>query len=596
MINNRIMALREAMKENNIYAYIIPSEDFHQSEYVGDYFKSRQFITGFSGSAGFALITEDEAYLWTDARYFIQAEMELKGSEVILQKMGEEGVPTIGEFLSKNLPESANIGFDGRTVSLSDGEYYYKIASDKKGNVIYNYDLVDKVWKDRPSLSKKKTFFLEEKYSGESSESKIKRIREKMKESNCNTHVIASLDDICWILNMRGDDIKFSPLVLSYLVLTDKEVYLFIDDSKIDEQVQKNLKRINAMIKPYDDVYDFVKGFNKNTSVLVDPRKMNYALYKNIPNEAVVIEKSNPSTLFKALKNEVELNNIRKSHVKDGVAWVKFMYWLKNNISDLHINEVEASDKLESFRKEQEGYLWPSFAPISGYKENAAIVHYSASEDTAKYLEPKGLYLSDTGGNYYEGSTDITRTLALGELTDIEREHFTLVLKSHINLALANFLKGSCGYALDILARKPLWDHNLNYNHGTGHGVGYLLNVHEGPAGIRYMINPLRDEKHPLELGMLLTNEPGIYIKDSHGIRIENEMIVVESVKNDYGQFYRFEQCTFVPIDLDAIDVRLLSDSEREYLNKYHDMVFDKVSPFLSEEESEWLKIYTRHI
>ncbi len=596
MINNRIMELRQAMMEKKVFAYIVPSEDFHQSEYVGDYFKSREFITGFSGSAGFALITQEKSYLWTDARYFIQAEIELKGSEVILQKMGKEGVPTLFEFLEKNLPESANIGFDGRTVSLSAGEKYYELASKKNGNVIYEYDLVGQIWKDRPSLSKKKTFFLDESYSGEGSKSKIQRIREKMKENNCNTHVIASLDDICWILNMRGDDIKFSPLVLSYLVITDTDVYLFMDESKIDEGVRSNLEGIDAIIKPYDEIYNFVKGFNKDTSILIDPRKTNYALYKNIPSESRIVEKSNPSILFKAMKNETELNNIRKSHLKDGIAWVKFMYWLKNNIKDLHINEVEASDKLESFRKQQDGYLWPSFAPISGYADNAAIVHYSASEDTAKYLEPKGLYLSDTGGNYYEGSTDITRTLALGEISDIEKEHFTLVLKSHINLALANFLKGTYGYTLDILARKPLWDHNLNYEHGTGHGVGYLLNVHEGPSGFHYLMNPSRGETRPLEVGMLITNEPGIYIKNSHGIRIENEMIVIESVKNEYGQFYQFEQCTFVPIDLDAIDVSLLSDSERKYLNNYHSMIFEKVSPFLTKEESKWLEVYTRPI
>ncbi len=596
MINDRIIALRSAMKENNIDTYIIPSEDFHQSEYVGEYFKSREFITGFSGSAGFAVVTQDEAHLWTDARYFIQAEIELKGSEVILEKMGEEGVPTLTQFLNAKVADGKNIGFDGRTVSLKSGEAYSLIAKNKGGQVIYNLDLIDTIWTDRPSLSKKETFFLEEKYSGESSESKIKRVREKMKEQGCNTHVIASLDDVCWILNMRGDDVKFSPLVLSYLVLTDKDVYVFMDESKIDSKVRANFETIHAIVKPYDAVYDFVKEFNQDNIVLVDPRKMNYALYKNISSDATIVEGSNPSIVFKSMKNEVELNNIRNAHLKDGIAWVKFMYWLKNNINELDIHEVQASDKLESFRKEQEGYLWPSFGPISGYKENAAIVHYSAEEKTAKKLKPKGLYLSDTGGNYYEGSTDITRTLALGELSEIEREHFTLVLKSHINLALANFLKGTCGYALDILARRPLWDKNLNYNHGTGHGVGYLLNVHEGPAGIRYMINPNGNEQYPLSLGMVITDEPGIYIKDSHGIRIENEMIVVESVKNEFGQFYKFEQCTYVPIDLDAVEISLLSDSEKEYLNNYHDMVFKKVSPFLSEEETEWLKIYTRHI
>lgn len=596
MINERLSKLRSLMSKHNISAYIVPSEDFHQSEYVGDYFKARAFISGFTGSAGMAIITGNEAHLWTDGRYFTQAEIELKNSEYILEKSGTAGVLTPIEFLKRHLKTGENIGFDGRTVSVDGGYSYEELAKAKNSKIIYDLDLVGEVWNDRPSLSKEKAFFLPLKYSGESSESKIKRIRDEMANIGANTHLIASLDDICWILNIRGKDVSFSPLLLSYAVITENDFHFFVDKSKFDNELIDYLNSLKITLHDYDSVYDFVKSFNEKNKILLNPSKLNYTVFKNIPDSSTLIKKMNPSTLFKACKNETELKNIRNSHIKDGVAWVKFMRWLKDNVGKIEITEIDASDKLESFRKEQDGYLWPSFSPISGYGANAAIVHYSASPESEAKLQAKGLYLSDTGGNYYEGSTDITRTLALGELTKEERYHFTLVLKSNLNLGAAKFISGTSGYALDILARKPLWDRGLNFNHGTGHGVGYLLNIHEGPAGIRYAINPAIIDHHPIKEGMVITNEPGIYIAGSHGIRTENEMIAVLDEKTDFGVFMKFETCTYVPIDLDAIDFDLLNDEEKSLLNDYHKKVFDIISPFLSKDEIEWLKHYTRNV
>ncbi len=596
MINERIKSLRDLMNENKIDAYIVPSEDFHQSEYVGEYFKAREFITGFSGSAGLAIITMDEAHLWTDGRYFTQANIQLAGSEVNLQKMGVAGVPTPLEYLNDKMSDGATIALDGRCVSVSSGQAYCDMIANKNGKLIYNMDLIDKVWANRPELSKEKAFFLSEQYTGESTESKIARIRKEMLNNGADIHIVCGLDDVCWIMNIRGNDVKFSPLVLTYAIITQNEVHLFADRDKFDEKIMKNLESVNTILHPYDEIYNFVKTLDKNSVVLLDSSKLNYALYNDIPSEIKKVEKSNPSILFKATKNEVELKNIKNAHIKDGIAWTKFMYWIKNNIGKIEITEIGASDKLEDFRKEQDGYLWPSFAPISGYRSNGAIVHYSASEESNATLEPKSLYLSDTGGNYLEGSTDITRTLALGELTEEEKRNYTIVLKSHINLAMAKFLEGTSGYALDILARKPMWELGMNYNHGTGHGVGYLLNIHEAPSGIRYKINPALNETHPFVKGMIVTDEPGLYIEGRHGIRIENELIVVDYMQTEYGNFFGFEPCTYVPIDLDAVDISLLSDVEKEYLNDYHSNVYSIVSPYLTDEEKDWMKQYTRQI
>lgn len=593
MVNQRITELRKLMKAQGIDVYYVPSEDFHQSEYVGEYFKEREFISGFTGSAGAVVITQDEAYLWTDGRYFLQAENQLKPSCVGLKKMGEPGVEDIPEFFSAHLNKGSKLAFDGRCVSLLEGKEFEALAHAKSAELIYDLDLVGEVWKDRPEVSKEKAFLLEEKYTGESSASKIARIRKVMEEKGADYHIISALDDSCWIFNIRGNDVKYSPLVLSYSIIGKDEVYIFIDEEKLNDEIKAYLASLNPVYRPYNAIYEFVKDI-KNKTVLLDPNKMNYALYMNLDSSLELVEMRNPSIVFKAVKNDIEVKNMKEAHLKDGVAVTKFIYWLKQNIGKIEIDEIMASDKLEEFRAERGGYLWPSFAPISAYGANAAIVHYSASEESKSKLEAKGLYLSDTGANFYEGSTDITRTIALGALTEEEKKHYTLVLKSHIALASAKFLSGTSGYALDVLARKPFWDHDMNFNHGTGHGIGYLLNVHEAPSGFRYKINPARDEAYPIEPNMLITNEPGIYIANSHGIRIENVELMKKVSESEYGVFLGMESITLAPMEMAAIVPEMLSEEEKNYLNEYHKLVFDSISPYLTEEEAAWLKENTK--
>ncbi|MDY6045090.1 MAG: aminopeptidase P family protein [Peptoniphilus sp.] len=594
-MRQQVEQLLSLMKERDIDVYIVPSEDFHQSEYVGEFFKARAYVSGFTGSAGTVVATADEVCLWTDGRYFLQAADQLEGSGIRLQKMGQPNVPTVIEYIRDVLPEGGTIGFDGRTVSVADGAEYEGVAEEKEASIVYNMDLVGEFWNDRPPLSEKKAFELSTDITGESAESKLGRIREAMREKGCDTHIVASLDDVCWILNIRGDDILYSPIVLSYAIITLDEMILFIDENKLDEDMKSNLAALNVTIRPYNAIYEDVKALN-GRSILIDPSKMNYALYENIPEDNHVVEAANPSILMKAMKNETELKNMAIAHVKDGVAWTKFMYWLKHTIGKEEITEIGASDKLEAFRKEQDGYMWPSFAPISGYGEHAAIVHYEADEESDIPLEPKGLYLSDTGSNFREGSTDITRTIALGELTDEEIFHFTLVLKSHLALAMVKFPYGAHGYSLDYAARKPFWDEHLDFNHGTGHGIGQLLNIHEGPTGFRYKINIPKNEHHQIEEGMIITDEPGIYIAGKHGIRTENCLVVVEDEENEYGTWMHMEPLTLVPYDFDAVDVSLLSHEEIAYLNSYNQRVFKTISPHLTDEETEWLKKYTKEI
>ncbi|MGL6107523.1 aminopeptidase P family protein [Romboutsia sp.] len=595
-ILENLSKLRELMGNRNIDAYIIPSADNHQSEYVGDYFKSRAFISGFTGSAGTIVVTKDEAGLWTDGRYFIQADSQLSNSTITLYKMGEPGVQTIEEFLDSKIPENGILGFDGRVIAFQEGQSYERILAHKNVTISYSEDLIDLIWSNRPLLSEKPAFFLETKYTGESFASKLKRIRERMCKENVNTHIITSLDDICWLTNIRGEDVAFSPLVLVYAVITLENVHLFIDENKLTSEIKVELAKENVTTHPYNHIYEFVKGFNDSDTILIDPGKINYAICNNIPSASSKVESPNPTILFKAIKNKVELKNIRESHIKDGIAFTKFMYWLKQNIGKAEISEISASDKLELLRSEQEGFIGPSFAPISAYKDHAAMMHYSATKEVEYKLQPEHLYLTDTGGNYLEGTTDITRTLALGPISEELKTHFTAVVRGMINLSMAKFLYGSKGYNLDILARNPIWQLGIDYKCGTGHGVGYLLNIHEGPAGFRWQVVPSKNETANLEAGMVLTNEPGIYIEGSHGIRIENELEIKYAEKNEYGQFMNFEPVTVAPIDLDAIDPQQMNKAERDYLNKYHKFVYEKVAPSLSAEQKEWLKTYTREI
>ena len=596
MIKQRIENIRDLMKEKNIYAYIVPSSDYHQSEYVGDYFKSREFMSGFTGSAGTLIISMDEAGLWTDGRYFIQAENELKDSGIKLFKMGEEGVPTIEEYLLEKLPKNSTLGFDGRVMSVKEGQSLANKLAFKGINIEYKYDLVYDIWEDRCSLPTEKAFLLGTEYSGESFSDKLSRIRAVMKEKKATTHILASLDDIAWLFNIRGRDVKSNPVVLSYAVISIDSVYLFIDKNKIGEDIRAELSKENVQIKGYEEVYEFIKNIDENEVVLIDTSKVNYAIYNNIPSNVQKIEERNPSILFKSIKNEIELKNIRNSHIKDGVAFTKFMYWLKNNIGKIEITEISATQKLEEFRREQDKFIEPSFSTIAAYKDHAAMMHYSATEESNYKLEPRDLFLVDSGGQYFDGTTDITRTIALGPIPENVRKDFTNVVRGMIRLSKAKFLYGCRGYNLDILARGPLWEEGVDYKCGTGHGIGFVLNVHEGPNGFRWKVREDIDDSCILEEGMVTTNEPGVYVENSHGIRIENEIVVRKAEKNEYGQFMDFEVITFAPIDLDAIDESLILKDEKVYLNNYHKQVYDKISPYLNEEEKQWLKTYTREI
>ena len=559
MIKQRIENIRDLMKEKNIYAYIVPSSDYHQSEYVGDYFKSREFMSGFTGSSGTLIISMDEAGLWTDGRYFIQAENELKDSGIKLFKMGEEGVPTIEEYLLEKLPKNSTLGFDGRVMSVKEGQSLANKLAFKGINIEYKYDLVNDIWEDRCSLPTEKAFLLGVEYSGEGFSDKLSRIRAVMKEKKATTHILASLDDIAWLFNIRGRDVKSNPVVLSYAVITIDSVYLFIDKNKIGKDIRAELSKENVQIKGYEEVYEFIKNIDENEVVLIDTSKVNYAIYNNIPSNVQKIEERNPSILFKSIKNEIELKNIRNSHIKDGVAFTKFMYWLKNNIGKIEITEISATQKLEAFRREQDKFIEPSFSTIAAYKDHAAMMHYSATEESNYKLEPRDLFLVDSGGQYFDGTTDITRTIALGPIPENVRKDFTNVVRGMIRLSKAKFLYGCRGYNLDILARGPLWEEGIDYKCGTGHGIGFVLNVHEGPNGFRWKVREDIDDSCILEEGMVTTNEPGVYVENSHGIRIENEIVVRKAEKNEYGQFMDFEVITFAPIDLDAIDESLIS-------------------------------------
>lgn len=592
MINNRIEKLRSLMKEKDIFAYIIPSADYHQSEYVGEFFKGREFISGFTGSAGTVVITQEKAILWTDGRYFLQAEEELSTSCVELYKMGQENVPTTFEYIENEVPSGSKVGFDGRTISAAMGAILELNLAKKNITISYEDDLLNEIWEDRPALSDVKAFLLDIKYSGEDFTSKITRVREWMRENNTTTHILTSLDDIAWLFNIRGGDIKYNPVVLSYAVITLDKAILFVDENKLNDEIKTSFGEEVVEIKNYFEIYEFVKTINKEEIVLIDSNKISYSILKNIPAGVKVVNSMNPSTKFKAQKNSVEIENTKKAHIRDGVAVTKFMYWLKNNIGKIEITELSAADKITELRREQGKFIEESFGTIAGYASNGAIIHYSVTKESNITLKDRGLFLLDSGGQYFDGTTDITRTFALGELTEEEKYHFTTVARAMIRLSDVKFLHGVNGYYLDILARGILWNEGLNYNHGTGHGVGHVLNVHEGPNGFRLD----NKESAILEEGMITTNEPGFYKAGSHGIRLENEMLCVKGEKNEFGQFMEFEPITIAPIDLDAINVELMKEDEKAYLNEYHKMVFDTVSPFLTTEETNWLKEYTRAI
>lgn len=594
-VSRRIAELREQMAGRGIDVYLIPTADFHGSEYVDGYFKCRQFMTGFTGSAGTAVITMEEAGLWTDGRYFVQAGKELEGGEVKLFRMGAEGVPTLEQYLADKMPENGTLGFDGRVVNELMGEELEKKLAFKHVKLAYTEDLIGNIWRDRPQLPKKPVWLLEAKYAGKPAAEKIADLRKAMEEKKASVHILTGLDDIVWLLNIRGGDVPCTPVVLSYLIVTRSELLLFIDQDKLDEKVKSYLKENGVRILDYNEVYGVVGTF-KYERVLLEKAQTNYMICRSLDQTVTVIDAMNPTAKAKAVKNPVEIENMKKVHIRDGVAMVKFMYWLKHNIGKIEIDELSAAAYLDELRSGQEGNLGLSFNTISAYSDNAAMCHYSASEESNKKLMPRGLYLVDSGGQYYEGTTDITRTFALGELTQEERESFTLVACCMLRLLDVKFPYGCCGFNFDYAARELLWKRGLDFNHGTGHGVSYLGSVHERPNGVRWRVNPERQENAVFEEGMITSDEPGLYLEGKFGIRTENLMLCVKAEKNEFAQFMKFENLTWVPIDLDAIDIDCMEHHDRELLNEYHKKVYEKIAPHLMPAEAEWLKYVTREI
>ena len=593
-IPQRLSELRREMKARSIDIYVVPTADYHGSEYVGEHFKARQFITGFTGSAGTAVITMTEAGLWTDARYFLQAEAQLEGSGVTLYRMAEEGVPTIHEFLSEKLPQGGCIGFDGRTVSGTEGRAYRKLADEKKGRLHVDEDLVGLIWAERPPLPAGKAWRYGIEYAGKSTAEKLRAVREEMEKAGADKHILTSLYDIAWLLNVRGSDIAFVPVVLSYLALTKKECIWFVQPAAVPAEIAAELADAGVSMQPYDEVYAYVKTIPAGEKVLMDASSVNYRLCSTLPAGVILRDQGNPSTPMKAAKNEAELKATRSAHLKDAVVMCKFLYWLKTNIGRIPMTEISAADYLAGIAAKQPGFLDLSFGTICGYGPHGAIIHYGATPETNVPLLPEGLLLVDSGRHYLEGTTDITRTIALGPVTAEMKADFTRVARANLNLMYARFLYGCSGMNLDILAREPFWEAGLDFKHGTGHGIGHVLNVHEGPNGFRWRQSPDRSEHAVLEEGMITSDEPGIYLEGKYGIRLENEILCRKGEKNEYGQFMYFENLTFVPFDLECIDPTQMDRSEIEKLNDFHAKVYEKVALYLEEEEAAWLKEATR--
>lgn len=582
-INKRIEEARKVMEKYKVDAYIITSSDYHQSEYIDDYFKGREYLSGFTGSAGVLVIFKDEACLWTDGRYHIQAENQLKDSEIKLFKQGNLGVPTYKEYIVSKLAENSKIGIDAKILLSSD---INEILSKKKYEII-DFDLLAEVWDKRKALPNEKIFILEDKYTGKAYKEKVKEVRKVLKEKGVDYNIISSLDDIAWIYNFRGDDVQHNPVALSFTVISEKKASLYINKKKLNEEAKKYFKDNKVEVKGYFEFFEDIKKLKGN--ILVDFNKISYAIYEAI-SKNTMINSMNPSTYFKSHKNETEIANTKDIHIQDGVAMVKFMYWLKNNYKKENITEFSAEEKINSLREKIEGYIDLSFSTISAFGKNAAMMHYSAPEKNSAKIED-GVYLLDSGGTYLKGTTDITRTFFLGKVGKQEKIDNTLVLKGMLALSRAKFLFGATGTNLDILARQFLWNFGIDYKCGTGHGVGHILNVHEGPHGIRFQYNPQR-----LEIGMIVTNEPGAYIEGSHGIRIENELLVKEACETEHGKFLEFETITYAPIDLNGIVKTLLTKEEKQQLNEYHSEVYEKLSPYLNKKEKEFLKEYTKSI
>ncbi len=570
-MRQQLIDLRNQMREYDIDAYLVPTTDFHGSEYVNDYFKCRKFISGFTGSAGTLLVTAEKALLWVDGRYFIQAAAQLAGSGIDLMKSGEPGVPEIQEYLESALAPGSCLGFDGRVVDCATGKKFAE-----KFRLRIDLDLAGKIWADRPAIKPSAIYALPEAVTGETHEAKLSRLRAAMKEKGASFHLMTKLEEIAWLFNLRGDDVANTPVFYAFALITPEDSRLYVMDESFTGQ------SVFPYLQIFDDLAQLPEG-----KILLDENIVSYALAKSLPETVTIVNGTNPAEVMKALKNPVEIACTRNAHIKDGAAMVNFIYWLKTNIGRIPMTEISASDYAENCRRAQEGFFDLSFASIAGYEEHAALPHYFATEESDKTLRPEGFFLLDSGGQYSDGTTDITRTFALGPLTEEMKRHYTLVLRSHIALATASFAAGTTGLELDVAARGPLLEAGLNFNHGTGHGVGHILSVHEGPQKIAP-----QNSSFPFYPGMISSNEPGVYIEGSHGVRLENEILCVEKPDGRYA----FETITFCPFDRDAILPELMTEEELSWLNSYHSAVYEKLSPLLEEPQRAWLAEATAEI
>lgn len=598
--SQRVDALRRLMSSNGIDVYLIVTDDYHASEYVGSYFKCREYISGFSGSAGNLVITQDFAGLWTDGRYFLQAADQLAGSGIELMKMNEPGVPTIPQFIADTLKDGSVLGFDGKTVSFGYAESIKRIVKGKNIRYVIDKDLAGEVWTDRPKMSAEPVWLLSDKYTGVTRAQKLAEVRRKMAENGADALLMATLDDVNYLYNIRGNDVAYTPLALSYTVVTPDSAVLYASAEAVSDEVRQALAGDGVELKPYFDVYADIAGLPAGTSLWLERAKVNIALVSSVPEGVKQLDLTNPTALMKAVKTPTEAENERYAHLLDGVAVTKLIYWLKKmhsseEFKNHEITELTVAAKLEELRKQGEGYIEQSFAPIIATGAHGAIVHYDPTEETDIPIEDNTFLLMDTGGQYLYGTTDITRTIAMGTVSEEQKRLYTAVLRGNLELGMAKFKYGVNGTNLDYLARSPLWELGLDYNHGTGHGVGYLSVVHERPNGIRLKQFPGASPV-PMEENMITSNEPGVYLEGKYGIRIENLIICVEENKTEFGRFMGFDTLTLVPHDRDSILPEMLTENELSFLNSYHQNVYEKLSPFLSPEEREWLRQYTAPI
>lgn len=589
-IKERIHALRMTFRPNNIKAFIIPSTDPHLSEYVAPYWMSREWISGFTGSAGTAVILMDKAGLWTDSRYFLQAEKELEGSGITLYKEMLPETPSITKFLCQNLKPGESVSIDGKMFSVQQVEQMKEDLAPYQLQVNLFSDPLKNIWKDRPSMPDAPAFIYDVKYAGKSCGEKVAAIRTELKKKGIFALFLSSLDEIAWTLNLRGSDVHCNPVIVSYLLVTQDEVVYFISPEKITQEVNEYLQEQQVSLRKYDEAESFLNSFT-GENILIDPKKTNYAIYSAINPACKVVRGESPVTLLKAIRNEQEIAGIHHAMQRDGVALVKFLKWLEASVLSGKETELSVDRKLHEFRAAQPLYMGESFDTIAGYKEHGAIVHYSATEESDVTLQSKGFLLLDSGAQYLDGTTDITRTIALGELTEEEKTDYTLILKGHIALAMAKFPAGTRGAQLDVLARMPIWSHGMNFLHGTGHGVGHFLSVHEGPQSIRMNENPI-----VLQPGMVTSNEPGVYKAGSHGIRTENLTLVCKDKEGMFGEYFKFETITLCPICKKGIIKEMLTAEEVKWFNDYHQTVYKKLSPSLNEEEKKWLLEATKAI